>query len=250
MPGTPRTLGQLIAVERALRQEDNNHGSRLKHGAKESLFTGEVRTYKSHSENPPPSEHWPAQYKELQRRVEDDLDEARQYAVPAMNIVASKDATNTIAKADVIVRGNTLLRDVPVSHLLWLEKYLTEYRGYFTALPVNKPDKEWTWSETERLWRSRLEETPRTDKVLSGVTLHPGSDKHPPVVQAVTKDVPIGLYQTIVLSGAISASRKKELLDKITEVILAVKDAIAVADRTPVVEVREGDAIFKFILGR
>jgi hypothetical protein len=246
----PKTLGQLIAVERSLRQEDNTHGSALKHGSKEALFTGEVRTYRSYSETPPASEHVPDQYKELQRRVEDDLDDARRYAVPAMDVVASKDATNTIAKANVVVLGETLLHDVPVSHLLWLDKYLAEYRSYFTVLPVNKPDKEWTWNADERLWRARTEETPRTSKEVMGVTLHPGTDKHPPVVQAITKDIPIGLYRITTLSGAISANRKKELLDRMTEVQLAVKEAIAVANRTPVIEVREGDVLFRFILGR
>lgn len=251
MPNTPKTLGQLVAVERATRQLDNEYGSKIKHGLKDASVTGQVKTYRPFNETPTEAERLPAQFVEVQKKVEDALDEARKYSVPAMDIVASKDTTNTRAKADVIVAGRVLIPEVPVSHLLWLEKYLNEWRGFLAVLPTLKPDRHWERDSTDtRLSRARTEETVRTKKEVRGVILAPATDKHPAQAQAVQEDVPIGVYETTVLSGAVTETRKKELLDNLNKVQLAVKEAIAVANRTAASDVHEGNKVFEFIFGR
>jgi hypothetical protein len=256
MPTThPRTLGQLIAVERGLRQEDNRIGSDIRKAlSKEALVTGLIKTYHPFADQMDGEraafQDVPDQYTAVQHRVEDDLDLAMQHAITAMDVVASKDHTNCDAKADVRVGDNVLATGVPISHLLWLQKYLGEWRSFLSELPVIKPDKEWTYDTEDRVWKSREEETLRPVKEVVPVVMYPATDKHPAQVQAVSKDIPIGKYRTVTLSGAISPKRKRELLDNINMVLLAVKDAIAVANRTPAVEVKEGEKILGFILGR
>lgn len=255
MAAHPRTLGQLIAVERNLRQEDNRVGSDIRKTlAKEALVTGLVKTYHPFAEvdgeDRSAHQHVPDQYTAVQHRVEDDLDLAMQHAIAAMDVVAAKDHTNCNAKADVRVGDEILATGVPISHLLWLQKYLGEWRAFLSELPVIKPDKEWTYDSNDRVWKSKVEETVRPVKEIVPVIMYPATDKHPAQVQAVSKDIPIGKYKTITLSGAISPQRKRNLLDNISTVLLAVKDAIAVANRTPAVEVQEGRKILEFILGR
>ena len=245
-----KTLGQVIAVERTLRQRDNEEGSRIKRElSKEPLTLGQVKTYTPDDDNAPQAERLPTQYQEVQHRVLDDLRLAAQYAVPAINAAATKDRTNTHAEADVIVNGETLLPKVPISHLLWLEHYLAEWRTFLGTLPVLAATKVWEWDRDSRVFRARPEITARNLKTTEPLVLHPGTDKHPPQVSTVNKETHVGTYETTVLSGAIPESVKRELIDRCSALEVAVKDAVARANRTPVTEVHEGTTILDYILG-
>jgi hypothetical protein len=244
-----KTLGQVIAVERTLRQRDNDEGARIKRDlAKEPLTLGAVKEYTPDDDNAPASDRVPTQYAEVQHRVEDDLALAVQYAVPAINAAATKDTTNTLAKATIFVDGQPLLQDVPISHLLWLEHYLAEWRGFLNTLPVLAATKVWDWDRDSRVFRARPEITARNLKTTEPLVLHPGTDKHPPQVTTVNKETHVGTYTNTVLSGAIPAARKRELIDRCAALEVAVKDAVARANRTPVAEVAEGEALLGFIL--
>lgn len=245
-----KTLGQVIAVERTLRQRDNDEGARIKRDlAKEPLTLGQVKEYTPDDDNAPASDRVPTAYQEVQHRVEDDLQRAMQYAIPAIDAAATKDTTNTQAKATVFVDGQPLLEYVPISHLLWLEHYLAEWRTFLATLPVLTATKAWEYDEGARLHRARTEITARNLKTTEPLVLHPGNDKHAPQVTTVNKETHVGTYTTTILSGAIPESRKRLLIDRCSALEVAVKDAVARANRTPVTEVSEGEAILGFILG-
>lgn len=244
-----KTLGQVIAVERSLRQKDNDEGARIKRElAKEPLTLGQVKEYTPDDDNAPASDRVPTQYQEVQHKVEEDLRLAMQYAVPAIDAAATKDTTNTLAKATVFVNGSALLTDVPISHLLWLEHYLAEWRTFLQTLPVLTATKSWEWDAGAQLHRARPEITSRNLKTTEPLVLHPGNDKHAPQVTTVNKETHVGTYTTTVLSGAIPAARKRLLVDRCATLEVAVKDAVARANRTPVAEVSEGDTLLSFIL--
>jgi hypothetical protein len=244
-----KTLGQVIAVERSLRQKDNDEGARIKRDlAKEPLTLGQVKEYTPDDDNAPQSERVPTQYQEVQHKVEADLRLAMQYAVPAIDAAATKDTTNTLAKATIYVNGAALLNDVPISHLLWLEHYLAEWRGFLNTLPVLAATKEWTWDRDSRIFRARPEITARNLKTVEPLVLHPPTDKHPAQVTTVNKETHVGTYTNTVLSGAIPAYRKRELIDRCAALEVAVKDAVARANRTPVAEVNEGETLLGFIV--
>jgi hypothetical protein len=246
-----KTLGQVIAVERTLRQTDNDQGARIKRElAKEALTLGAVKEYTPDDDNAPASERVPTQYAEVQHKVEDDLALAMRYAIPAIDAAATKDTTNTVAKADVFIDGQPLLMQVPISHLLWLEHYLAEWRGFLHTLPVLAATKQWTWDRDSQIFRARPEITARNLKTTEPLVLHPGTDKHPPQVTTVNKETHVGTYTNTVLSGAIPAARKRDLIDRCNALEVAVKDAVARANRTPVTEVNEGETILGFILGQ
>lgn len=246
-----RSLGQVVATERALRQKDNAVGSDVKKNlAKEGLTLGSVKEYVPDAgDNAPAADLLPTEYVEVQQKVEDGLKLAKQYSVAAMDVVATKDRTNTQAEADVIVDGDTLIPRVPISHLLWLENYLTEWRGFLAVLPILSPARSWEKDQESGLYRSRPEQRPRTLKKVVPLVLHPGTDKHAPQATTTSEEVHVGVFTTTHLSGAITGARKRQLLDNLDKVLLAVKDAIAVANRTPAVEVHEGETILSFILG-
>lgn len=249
-----RTLGQVIAVERTLRKEDNDNGAAVLHGLTEARTLGGVKEFFWDQENPSAEDiakmtaFTTPQHQRVQAKVEDGLREMRRYSEAAMDIVATKDRTNTTAVADIIIGDTLLLAKVPVSHLLWLENYITEWRAGLAKLPVVSP--LYTWNEDDDLLKADGGEVPRTSKEIVPLVLHPGTDKHAPQATTVTRDLRIGRVVSTLHSGAIRSTRKRDLLDRCDMMLVAIKDAIARANRTIAIEVHgEGKAILDFILG-
>ena len=244
-----RVLGQIIAVEKQTRQKDNAEGSRLKNAVqRQSWLTGLTKTYKPDDEDAPESEQIDPQYTNVHLRAEDVLEEAVKYSVPAMDVTATKDRTNQDARADLIVNGTVLVPDVPVSHLLWLEHYLTEWKGFLTVLPVLPPEREWSLDHGRGLYMAVPEFTERRVKETVPLVLVPATKEHPAQALPQTAEKRAGKYTTVHLSGAVTEDRKKQLLDRMHVLQLAVKDAVTRANRTEVTEVTEGHAILGWLL--
>lgn len=250
-----RTLAQVVGVETAARQKDNETGIDFQKRLKsEPLTTGHNHVY--HPLQDPEQEGvrgtltapQPDSYKPVALTAEKALKEMLRQAIPAIDAVATKDTTNQGANADVIVNGEVLLPKVPVSHLLWLEKYLGEWRKKSIAiLPVLDPTKDWNLKDNG-IYESVPADTLIFTREVVPLILHPGNDKHAPQVQAIDKQVHVGHYTKSSLSGAVYESRKQLLLDRFDLVINAVKDAIARANQTLAVEVNEGGILMSFLL--
>ena len=252
-----RTLAQVASTMTGLRQKDNDFGAAMRKAViSENLITGHNKVYTPDSGDDSEERtrtiltaRQPNSYKAVAVAVEDALHDMAVYAIPAINAVAVTDRTNQHANADVILPdGTILLHDVPVSHLLWLGgTYLPEMRKTIMLLPVLDP---------ARKWNPREGGIHETDVVIQGsfvkdyvpLILHPGTDKHPPQVEKIERQVHVGEYANTTLSGAVPASRKKDLLDRFDIVITAIKDAVARANHTPVTEVKEGEPLLGFLL--
>jgi len=248
-----RTLGQVIHVERATRQQDNKVGAELlKYLPKEEHFKGLRETYRHFDMEAPEAErNVPDAYQPVQLRVEDVLDEIAKYSSAALDITATKDRTNCDARADIIIDGNIIVRDVPISHLLFLEDYFEEWGKSVKAVPVLNPARRWTPVNGERgLFEAEPEKRVRSLKNEVPLELSPATEKFPAQVKTVIKEIPVGEKTSTMLSGAVTNQRKKELLTNLHKLSLAIKDAIARANRTAVTEVREGEDLMKFLLGR
>jgi hypothetical protein len=244
------TLSQVIGVEKHLRKKDNEVGSDLKKKVQvPSLVTGRVKTFAPLSDDIPPGQYGPEEYQEVALTVHDALTRAAKYSAAALDIVAVKDKTNQRANADVILSGTAVLKDVPVSHLLFLEDYFIEWRSFLAVLPVLDPSRKWTEDAGRQgLYHSTPEISHRNlpDKVP--VVLYAHTEKHPAQVQLVDKQVHVGNFTTVIQSGAVTADRKQHLLDNADSIIAAVKDAISRANRTPAEEVSEGDILMSLLL--
>jgi hypothetical protein len=249
-----KTLAQLIAVERKTRQQDNDAGKEARKRLTQERVTGLLTEYKPDLDDEalPNSMKSTSTHQPVQSKVTDELAVTRQYAEAAINIVASKDATNMDAEADIVLPDGTVLMPmVGISHLLWLENYFTEWRGFLASLPVLSSAKEWKKHSSEAgIWVSDTEKTPKTVKETEALVLHPGNDRHPPQVTTVQKDNRIGLTHKTVHSGAIKDYRRRELLDRCDTLIKAIREAIAKANQTPATEVTdEGAALMGYLLG-
>jgi hypothetical protein len=249
----PRTLAQVVAVERKTRQQDNDAGKAARKNLVEGRVLGALTEYKPDVADTelPPSAQSSSRYEVVQSRVTEELAIARRYAEEAINVVATKDATNMSAQADIVLPDGTVVQPkVGISHLLWLEDYLAEWRGFLAGLPVLSSARRWSPVGTEEgLWAADPESVPKTSKETVPLILHPGNDKHAPQVTTTQKDVRTGLTIKTVHSGAIPGQRKQEMLDRCDALIRAVRDAIARANQAVAAEVTdEGAAVMGYIL--
>lgn len=249
-----RTLAQVVSGDRRTRQQDNDRGAEVRKHLSSDRISGLLTEYIPDipdDQIEAASEKSSTEFKAVKSFVLRELRTARGYSEPAINAVATKDATNMVAKANLIVEGETLLEGAGISHLLWLEGYLNEWRGYLAALPVLPATKDWTQDTANAdLWKSNPETQPKTRKKTVALVLHAGNDKHPPQAVPSTEDVRIGRTVKTYHSGAITEERRRQLTDRCDTLIVATRDAIARANQTTAVEVTdEGAAILGYILG-
>src|SRR5512144_2672811 len=130
----PKRLISVVMLQRTIKERTSRLISEAyKNAQKPALFTGISREYTPLAEDgqPLPAEHLNVQLvaNGLLSAVADDFSKY-------WDATASRDVGNQIARADVKVRGQVILEQVPTSTLLFLEKQLVDLRTFITALPV------------------------------------------------------------------------------------------------------------------
>ena len=111
-------LNQIIAVANGKKSQTQSELTRIYHALQKSaLLDGISRTYRPKDEE---GEKLPAEKKEVQFTSSEAIRDAARAVGELFDVVATQDAANCQAKADVVVDGQPILRDVPVTHLLFL----------------------------------------------------------------------------------------------------------------------------------
>lgn len=239
-------LNQIIAIEKGVKAGAFTLLTDAHHAAQRTgPLAGISRTYRPRDED---GEQLPPESTKVQVSTTDVLNQVRRALVRLFDVTATRDVTNCSALADVVVDGVTLLRSVPATHLLWLEKQLTDLRTFFAKLPTLDPAETWTFDANTGVFRSEPVETVRTKKVPRNHVLAEATDRHPAQVQMYTEDVPVGTWKTIKFSGALPATEVTALVERVEKLQRAVKFAREQANSTEVQDVREGDRIFDYLL--
>jgi hypothetical protein len=117
------------------------------------------------------------------------------------------------------------------------------------AIPVLDPAEEWNFDDATRAYRTRTIQTTRTKKVPRNHVKAPATDKHPAQVEMYFEDVIVGTWETVKFSGAITAQRRNELIERVVKVRDAVKFAREAANSIEVEHRRIGKALFDYLLG-
>lgn len=161
----------------------------------------------------------------------------------------TQDVGNTQAKADVVVDGQTVLSDVPVTYLLWLDKHLSDLRTFVDKLPTLDPSEAWAWDDARGCWASAPVETVRSKKVPRNHVLAEATEKHPAQVQVFNEDVPVGNWTTVKLSGALPPAQIREYRSRVTKLQDAVKVAREQANSVEVTDRPAGAAVLGYLFG-
>ena len=176
---------------------------------KSELFSGITRVYHPDDDG---GETLPKETKMLQMKSSDAINEAKNALVELFDVTLTQDVANTQAKSDVVVDGNTILSNVPVTYLLFLEKQITDIGTFVSKLPTLDPAEQWVFDPNTDSYRTDPTVTNRTKKVLRNHVKAEATDKHPAQVEVYSEDVKVGEWSTIKFSGAIPSKEKNEKL--------------------------------------
>ena len=190
--------------------------------------------------------------KDIQSTVKQEIDWISRYLAKALDVAYQVDVANTLAKADVVTEdGDILLKEVPATALLQLEKRVKEVQELITAIPTLDPAKGFK-PDADRgfgYFRARDVRKEKTRKEDKPITIAKATDKHPEQAVLKTYDVPIGHLLEQEWSSLITPAKKAELLDRVEILFRAVTKARAKANETSV-EVENnkiGTALLDFV---
>ncbi len=245
-------LNQIIAVRQGVKNDTHQAlTKRYRLLDNKALLSGHSRTYTPHNDE---DFVYPSETAKVQVSVEAQLAAIATDMTRLFDVTASLDWSNQKAVADVVLIDGgqpvTLLANVPVTYLLFLEKELVKLEALIRKLPVLDPTEQWEFDPASATFRSLPVGTVRTKKVRRNHVLAPATDRHPAQVESYTEDEPIGKWSTVKFSGCIPATRVNVLLDRVTALQAAVKFAREQANMAAADDPRPGRIVFEYLFAR
>jgi hypothetical protein len=238
-------LSQIIAIEKGVKNDSyrklTDSHKRLQ---KLALLSGIARTYRPRDDD---GEQLPPESTRVQLRAEKTIQETGRLLTDLFNVTATKDWGNCEARADVVVDGQVIMEQVPVTYLLFLEKQLTDLKTFIDKLPVLDQAENWSYDDAQDCWATPPVETSRNKKVLRNHVKAEATEHHPAQVQVYNEDVVVGYWKTLKYSGALPATRINELVARVEKLQQAVKFARGEANSTDVSRIRVGEAFFDYL---
>lgn len=239
-------LNQVIAIEKGIKTKRERELTELyKQVQHPHLFDGFSKTYDPKDTD---GEQFPAEVKRVQTTGEQVIKDMVRIMTELVDVSATREFANTQARADVVIDGKTILKDVPVGYLLFLEKQLNDVHTLIKTIPTLDPAQDWK-PDANGMQRTTPSTTGRTKKVQKAIVLYPATDKHPAQTQMVTEDVTIGHWTETKLSGALPAGQRQTLLERCERLQQAVKRAREEANTQTVEEKKLAQDVFSWLLG-
>jgi hypothetical protein len=240
-------LNQIVAVVNGKKTRTQKSLTEVyKKLQKPALFEGISRTYTPVDED---GETQPSEKKNVQFKSREAINEVREILRDLLDVTATQDWANCSAKADVVVDGATVLEQVPVTYLMFLEKQITDLHTFVQTIPVLEPGETWNWDENADCYATEPSMSNRTKKVPRSHILYEATEKHPAQVEMYHEDVKVGEWRTIKFSSSLAAQERNEILQRIRRLQEAIKFAREEANSMEVDEVKIGNRVFDFVFG-
>lgn len=238
-------LNQILAVEKSVKSNSQRAVTDAYHAIQKTpLLTGLSRTYQPVDDE---GEQLPPESTRVQVQVEDVLKEVASALGRLLDVTAAKDWTNCDAKADVKVDDRVLIKDAPVTYLLFLEKQLVDLHTFVSKLPVLDPAESWTLDEASAVWKTDPVKTTKTRKVPRNHVKAEATEHHPAQVEVYHEDVVVGHWTKVGFSGSVPQRRVNQLLERVVKLQDAVKYAREEANSAEVLDRKAGDAVFAYL---
>jgi hypothetical protein len=220
-------LHELLAVQSNLSGQATKKRTDLKatFEKKRHLFEETRKTFTPNDELEKPQVE---EQKDIQSTVIGEITWIRPALAKALDVAYQIDVANTEAKADVVTEdGDILLKEVPATTLLQLEKRVVEWKDLIQAIPTLDPAKGFQPDEArgKGYYKARDVTKPRTKKVPDVITLAPATKEHPAQTQLISVDKPVGTILEQEWSSLITPAIKADLLDRVETLLRAVAKA-------------------------
>jgi hypothetical protein len=245
---TTTKLSQIIAVEASVKTRTDKAVTAVYHAIQRTEpLTGLSRTYQPKKED---GETFPPEHKRVQATGEQVVEQFREAFAGLFDLTATKDFANCHAKADVVVDGVVILKDAPVTYLLFLEKKLVDVHTFILKLPTLDPGETWHVDEAQNCWASDVSYSTKSRKEMKNHEKSPATDKHPAQVEVYTEDVVIGTWTIRKFSGALPVARVAEFTKRVDKLLSAVKFAREQANTVQAPELRVADALLGYVFNK
>lgn len=165
---------------------------------------------------------------DLQTTVKSEVAWLSKILVKAIDSAYAIDSANTTAKADIVLDGGTVLvKDVPATALLQLEKRLKEVSEFIHAIPTLDPAKGFApdTDTGDGIFKARDVQKDSTKKVEEYIVVVQPTKEHPAQTAKVTKDLKSGTILEQEWSSLITPATKAELLTRAETLFRAVTQA-------------------------
>lgn len=239
-------LNQIIAVHKGSKAKTNREISdAYKLLQKPDLFKGLSKTYDPIDED---GIRLPPEGTNVQLKANELLNATAVTLGRFYDLTYTQEFANTQAKADIVVDGKPVLRDVPVTYLLFLEKQLTDLGTFIGKLPVLDPAETWEYDANAGYFRTPENKTKSSKKVRKAFVKYEATKEHPAQVDTFDEDITVGFWSTIKFSGALPADRIAELAERVEKLKDAVKYARGQANSVEVADMHVANPIFDYLL--
>jgi hypothetical protein len=212
---------------------------------KEEYYLTTHRSYQPLDEE---GEQLPDEDKNMVTTVEDKLKHTRNVTAKYIDAVLSKETTNQLARADVVLNGEKFLENMPATALLALEGKLKQLRLVLEVMPTLNPTERWEWDTETGTYKAAPKTTRKTQKVYRRFVKYEATEHQPAQVDVYTEDVKIGDWTLNQWSGMITAAEKSDMIAQCDLLTQAVKRARQRANEQEVLEIREARKIWDFLM--
>lgn len=213
---------------------------------KEGHFKSQVRTYEPTDDE---GQKLPDERTEMVTTVMDKLAWTWKKVGKYLDAVAQKETANTQASAVVELNGEKLFggKPLPATLLLALEGRLRQIREAYNSIPTLEPGERWIWDSQTRSYCADPKESFKTKKVRKNHVKAEATDKHPAQVEVYHEDVIVGIWTTKKWSGALTPAEKADVLERVDELVRAVKQARQRANSHEVEPVALAKEMYEYI---
>lgn len=237
--------GQILALEKTAKGNAESVITKSHHVMqKDALLNGISRTYQKKYED---GDDFPAERTRVQVRVREEIEKVSAALARAFDLTATKELTNTVVKADVVVDGVTLLHDVPGTVLLSLERELVNIATFVDKLPTLDMAEDWRYDENTNSYATESTQTAKSKKILKSVVLYEATKEHPAQVREFTEDQVVGYWTQVKYSGALPAREVAEMKARVRSLRDAVKVAREEANTAQAKDLKVGDALLGYV---
>jgi hypothetical protein len=133
-----------------------------------------------------------------------------------------KEEANTRAKADIVVDGEVIAKNMPATFLLGLESKLKAWIDTLSSIPVLPQGVDWAGPSGSGEYVSDAPVTYKTEKTPRYKVLYEATKEHPAQIEKWYEDKPVGSINSTDTATMLSRDRKEQLLARANSLLLAV----------------------------
>lgn len=244
-------LHELLAV-----MADTTNASQAVTSETSSVFTKKADHFRGHSktvtyfDDAREGENT-KQSKMIVTSVSDKLDHTFKIVGRHYDALFQLEEANGRARADLIVDGTTIMKNVPATFLLGMESRLKAVKEMIIGIPTLDPSVRWDEDKSsgEGHYRGAPVIGMKGEKTLKFLTVAEATVQHPAQVEKWNEDVPVARIETTHTSAMLTPHEKSAMMLRVDKMISAVKKARQRANTVDVTDSTIAAEIFGYIRG-